>query len=109
MTGNVGVDCGTQGHLRNIGQSRNFESYICGFRQGSRDREMSSQWATGQERSRCRCEYMGGYRIKSTVGSEMETVGLMGKSKETAGTESGADTEVVIDLKSTADQLWGLK
>ena len=26
---------------------------------------MSSQWATGQERSGCRCEYMGGYGIEN--------------------------------------------
>ena len=50
-----------------------------------------------------------------TVGLEMETVGVMGKSKETVGleaemvpgTESGADTEVGMDSKSTADQSGG--
>ena len=52
MTGDVGVDGGTQGHLRNIGRSGNFGSYICGVRRGSRDAEMSSQWAIGQERMR---------------------------------------------------------
>ena len=49
---------------------------------------------------------------KMTAGSEMEMVGVMGKSKETAGseaetvagTQSGADTEVGTDLESTADQ-----
>ena len=47
-----------------------------------------------------------------TVGSEMEMAGVMGKLKETAGsevemvagTESGVDTEVGTDLKSTADR-----
>ena len=49
---------------------------------------------------------------KMTVGSEMETAGVMGKSKETAGlkaetvagTESGADSEVGTDSESTADR-----
>ena len=48
---------------------------------------------------------------KMTAGSEMETVGVMGKSKETAGseaemvagTESGVDTEAGMDLELTAD------
>ena len=47
-----------------------------------------------------------------TVGSEIETAGIMGKSKETAGseaemvagTESGVDIEVGMDSESTADQ-----
>ena len=50
--------------------------------------------------------------LKMTAGSEMETVGVTGKSKETAGseaetvvgTDSGVDTEVGTDLESTADQ-----
>ena len=49
------------------------------------------------------------------AGSEMEMVGVMGKSKETVGsevemvpgTESGADTEVGMDSKSTADRSGG--
>ena len=49
---------------------------------------------------------------KMMAGSEMETVGVMGKSKETAGLEvemvagmeSGVDTEVGMDSESTADQ-----
>ena len=48
---------------------------------------------------------------KMTVGSETEMVGVTGKSKETAGLEvemvagmeSGGDTEVGMDLESTAD------
>ena len=48
---------------------------------------------------------------KMMVGSETETVGVTGKSKETAGlevemvagTECGADTEVGMDLKLTVD------
>ena len=47
-----------------------------------------------------------------TVGLEMETAGVTGKSKETvgseaetvAGTESGVDTEVGMDLELTADR-----
>ena len=47
-----------------------------------------------------------------TAGLEMETAGVTGKLKETAGseaemvagTESGAGTEVGTDLKLTADQ-----
>ena len=39
-----------------------------------------------------------------TAGSEMETVGVTGKSKETAGSESGVDTEAGMDSESTADQ-----
>ena len=47
-----------------------------------------------------------------TVGSETETAGVMGKSRETVGleaemvpgTESGADTEVGMDSKSTVDR-----
>ena len=54
---------------------------------------------------------------KMMVGSETETAGVTGKSKETAGSEaetvagmeSGVDTEVGMDLKSTADQWRGLK
>ena len=50
--------------------------------------------------------------LKIMAGSEMETVGVMGKSKETAGLEaetvvgmeSGVDTEAGMDLESTADQ-----
>ena len=46
-----------------------------------------------------------------TAGSEMETAGVTGKSKEMVGSEaemvsgmeSGADTEVGMDSKSTAD------
>ena len=49
---------------------------------------------------------------KMTVGSEIEMVGVTGKLKETpgseaemvVGTESGVDTEVGMDLESTADQ-----
>ena len=49
---------------------------------------------------------------KLTVGLETEMVGVMGKLKETAGseaetvvgTESGVDTEAGMDLKLTADQ-----
>ena len=49
---------------------------------------------------------------KMTVGSESESAGAMGKSKETSGSEaemvvgmeSGVDTEVGMDLKSTANQ-----
>ena len=49
---------------------------------------------------------------KMTAGSETETAGVMGKSKETAGseaemvvgTESGVDTEVGMDSESTADR-----
>ena len=49
---------------------------------------------------------------KMMAGSEMETAGVTGKLKETAGSEaemvagmeSGADTEVGMDLESTADQ-----
>ena len=49
---------------------------------------------------------------KMTVGSESELAGAMGKLKETSGSEaetvvgmeSGVDTEVGMDLKSTADQ-----
>ena len=49
---------------------------------------------------------------KMTAGLEMETVGVMGKSKETAGsevemvvgTDSGVDTEVGMDSESTADR-----
>ena len=49
---------------------------------------------------------------KTTAGSEMETVGVMGKSKETAGSEaetmagmkSGADTAVGMDSESRADR-----
>ena len=49
---------------------------------------------------------------KMTAGSEMKTVGAMGKSKETAGsevetvagTESGVDTEAGMDSESTVDQ-----
>ena len=72
MTGDVGVDGGTRGHLRNIGRSGNFESYIgnfgsyiCGVQRGRRDGEMSSQWAIGQEQSGCGCEYTGGYAIEN--------------------------------------------
>ena len=47
-----------------------------------------------------------------TAGSEMETAGVMGKSKETvgsevetvAGTGSGVDTAAGMDLESTVDQ-----
>ena len=47
-----------------------------------------------------------------TAGLEMETAGVMGKSKETAGleaetvvgTESGVDTEAGMDSESTVDQ-----
>ena len=47
-----------------------------------------------------------------TAGSEMEMAGVMGKSREMVGseaemvpgTESGADTEVGMDSKSTADR-----
>ena len=54
---------------------------------------------------------------KMMVGSETETAGVTGKSKETAGSEaetvagmeSGVDTEVRMDLKSTADQWRGPK
>ena len=50
-----------------------------------------------------------------TVGSETETAGVTGKSKETVGseaemvpgTESGADTEVGMDSKSTSDRSGG--
>ena len=50
-----------------------------------------------------------------TVGSETEMAGVTGKSKETVGsevemvpgTESGADTEVGMDSKSTADRSGG--
>ena len=50
--------------------------------------------------------------LKMMAGLEMETAGLTGKSKKTAGseaetvagTESGVDTEVGMDLESTADQ-----
>ena len=65
MTGDVRVDGGTRGHLWNIGRSGNFESYIWGFRRGGRDGETCSQWAIGLERSRCGCEYMGGYGIEN--------------------------------------------
>ena len=49
---------------------------------------------------------------KTMAGSEMEMVGVMGKSKETVsleaetvvGMECGVDTEVGTNLKSTADQ-----
>ena len=49
---------------------------------------------------------------KMTAGSEMETAGATGKSKETvgseaetvAGTESGVDIEVGMDSESTADR-----
>ena len=49
---------------------------------------------------------------KMMAGSEMEMVGVMGKSKETAGSEvemvvgaeSRVDTEVGMDSESTADQ-----
>ena len=49
---------------------------------------------------------------KMTAGSEMETVGVMGKSKETAdseaemmaGMESGADTDAGMDSESRVDQ-----
>ena len=75
MTGDVGVDSGTWGHLRNIGRSGNFKtyignfgSYICGVRRRSCDGETSSQWAIGQEWSRCGCEYMGGYGIENDSG-----------------------------------------
>ena len=52
---------------------------------------------------------------RMTVGSETETAGVMGKSKETvdseaemvSGTESGVDTEVGMDSKSTADRSRG--
>ena len=48
---------------------------------------------------------------KMTAGSDTETVGVMGKSEETAslevemvvGMESGVDTEVGMDLELTAD------
>ena len=75
MTGDIGVDGGTLGHLRNIGWSGNFESYIgnfgsyiCGVWRGRRDGETSSQWAIGQERSRCGCKYTGGYGIENDGG-----------------------------------------
>ena len=50
--------------------------------------------------------------LKMTVGSEMETAGVMGKLKETAGSEagmvagmeSGADTAAGMDLESTVDR-----
>ena len=50
--------------------------------------------------------------LKMTAGSEMETVGVMGKSKETAdseaemmaGTESGADTDAGMDSESRVDR-----
>ena len=101
MTGNVGVDGGTQGHLRNIGRSRNFKSYIWGFRQGSCDGETSSQWAIGQERSRCGCKYMAGYGIENDGGLRNGNGGGYGKierddgfgSETVVGTESGVDTE----------------
>ena len=49
---------------------------------------------------------------KMTAGSEMETAGVMGKSKETVsleaemvvGMECGVDTEVGTNLKSTVDR-----
>ena len=49
------------------------------------------------------------------VGSETETAGVMGKSKETvdseaemvSGMKSGVDTEVGMDSKSTADRSGG--
>ena len=52
---------------------------------------------------------------KMTAGSEMEMAGVTGKSKETmgseaetvVGTESGVDTEVGMDSKSTADRSGG--
>ena len=53
--------------------------------------------------------------LKMTAGLELETVGVMGKSKEMVGSEvemvsgmeSGADTEVGMDSKSTADRSGG--
>ena len=50
--------------------------------------------------------------LKMMAGSEMEMVGVMGKLKETAGSEaetvvgmkSGADTEAGMDSESTVDQ-----
>ena len=50
-----------------------------------------------------------------TAGSETETVGVIGKSKETvgleaemvSGMESGVDTEVGMDSKLTADRSRG--
>ena len=50
--------------------------------------------------------------LKMTAGSETETAGVTGKSKETegsevamvAGMEGGEDTEVGMDSKSTADR-----
>ena len=73
---------------------------------------MSSQLATGQEQSRCRCEYTGGYGIENDSGFGNGNVGVMGKSKETAGlevetmagTESGADTAAGMDLESRVDR-----
>ena len=118
MTGDIGVHCGTRGHLRNIGRSRNFESYIrnfgsyiCGVRRGSRDGETSSQWAIGQEQSRCGCKYTGGYGIKNDSGLGNGNSGGYGKierddgfgSGNAGGMESGADTEAGMDSESTAD------
>ena len=53
--------------------------------------------------------------LRLTASSETETAGVMGKSKEmvgseaemVSGTEGGADTEVGMDLKLTADQSGG--
>ena len=53
--------------------------------------------------------------LRMTAGSEMETAGVTGKSKEmvgseaemVSGTESGADTEVGMDSKLTVDRSGG--
>ena len=89
MTGDVGVDGGTRGHLRNIGRSGNFKSYICGVQQRSRDGEMSSQWAIGQERSRRGCEYTGDYGIENDGGFGNANGGGYGKIERDGGFGSG--------------------
>ena len=89
MTGDVGAHCGTQGHLQKIGRSGNFKSYICGLRRESHNGETSSQWATGLERSRCGCEYTGGYGIKNGGGFGNRNSGGYEKIKRDSRFRSG--------------------
>ena len=111
MTGDVGVDGGTRGHLQNIGRSGNFKSYICSVHKGVMmgRRVASGLWArSGAGADANAWEAM---ELKMTAGSEMETAGVTGKSKETmgseaetvVGTESGVDTEAGMDSESTVD------
>ena len=50
---------------------------------------MSSQWAIGQQRSRCGCEYMGGYGIENDGGFRNGNGGGYKKIKRNSGFRSG--------------------